>query len=92
MNRRGARNDDIVTLIVDYICQHEWQNIALIGLDVGKPFAFFGAQILWLFQPMLGVLLPPDLVGNIARLLEDPEAVMELTYRLESIDVVTGDS
>ena len=51
---------------------------ALLLLEVSRPLSFFGSQILYLTQPLLG-----PAVARYARLLEDPSSVEQLLARLE---------
>ncbi len=59
---------------------------AILFLEMHKPLAFLGAQMLWAAQPFLGVWWDPADVHAVARLLEDPESVEALIRRLESTE------
>lgn len=56
----------------------------LIGafLSAAAPLGLLGAQILWIAQPALSVFMPRDEVGDLARLLADPEGVSLLRQKL----------
>lgn len=88
MTSRGARNDDLEGQIVDFLCRRGWRQPVLIGLEVGQPLTFLGAQLLWIMQPVLGLLLSRQDIGQFAKLLEDTTAVDSLITRLERVDVV----
>lgn len=57
---------------------------AILFLEMHKPLAFVGAQMLWAAQPFLSLWLDHAEIGDVARLLEDPENVEKLIERLES--------
>lgn len=57
---------------------------ALIALEVGRPLAFFGGQLIWVAQPALSLILPAQVVRQAARLLEEPAAIDALIARLEA--------
>ena len=46
----------------------------LVGalLDAAEPLGPLGAQVLWVAQPTLGLLLPREEIASLARLLEAP--------------------
>jgi hypothetical protein len=56
----------------------------VFALEAGRPLAFVGGQLLWISQPVLGLLLPSNVIGQTARLLENPEAVTALIENLEA--------
>jgi hypothetical protein len=56
---------------------------ARVGLEAGRPLAFIGGQLVWIIQPMLNLIFPAEEVGNLARLLEEPEAVDQLIGLLD---------
>ncbi|MGB3714999.1 MAG: hypothetical protein WA996_11280 [Candidatus Promineifilaceae bacterium] len=84
MTRRGLDNEEFVVQIADALCIHGLRLPALIGLEAGRPLSLIGGQVLWLLQPLLGLVVSRDLVGNAARLLEEPEALDELIDQLEA--------
>lgn len=49
----------------------------LIGalLDAAEPLGPLGAQLLWIAQPTLGLLVPRDEIASLARLIEAPGGV-----------------
>ena len=57
---------------------------AILFLEMHKPLAFLGAQLLWVAQPFLAGWWQADQVRDVARLLEDRAAVDALIERLES--------
>ena len=57
---------------------------AILFLEMHRPLAFLGAQMLWAGQPFLSVWLNHADIRDVALLLEDPAGVDELIKRLES--------
>jgi hypothetical protein len=57
---------------------------AILFLEMYKPLAFLGAQLLYAFQPLLNVGLDDADLREFALLLENPGAVEQLIDRLAS--------
>jgi len=55
-------------------------------LEAAEPLGPLGAQMLWVAQPALGVLLPRDEIASLARLLDEPGGVAWLRGRLVGSD------
>lgn len=57
-------------------------------LDVAEPLGPLGAQLLWIAQPALGVVMPAaaDDLDSLAQLLDDPAGVAWLRSALVSVD------
>ncbi len=60
--------------------------LAGVLLDVVEPLGPLGAQVLWVVQPTLGLLIPRDDVASLARLLEAPGGVGWLREQLVEPD------
>jgi hypothetical protein len=60
----------------------------LVGvlLDVVEPLSPLGAQLLWISQPTLGLLVPREEIGSLARLLEQPDGMAWLREQLTGKD------
>ncbi len=58
--------------------------VAAAVLDAAEPLGPLGAQLLWVIQPMLGLVMPADEIGELADLLDDPQGLAWL--RAELID------
>ncbi|NDJ76284.1 MAG: hypothetical protein GYB65_08485 [Chloroflexi bacterium] len=54
-----------------------WRMQSLVGalLEALEPLGPLGAQVLWIAQPTLGLLLPRDEIGSLARLLDRPDGM-----------------
>jgi hypothetical protein len=57
---------------------------AILFLEMYRPLAFIGAQVLWTTQPFLSLWMDHADVRELALLLEDPAGVEELIKHLES--------
>jgi hypothetical protein len=53
------------------------------ALDVLEPFGPLGAQALWIAQPVLGLFVAREALGDLARALEEPGGVERLRQQLE---------
>lgn len=78
MTSRVVKDEAFVSHVADLICQHGLRQIVLIGLDAGRPLTFIAGQLLWVFQPVLGLFLARDEVSRLAHLMEDPIALEHL--------------
>ncbi len=84
MTNRGLDNEEFVVQVADALCTRGLRLPALVGLEAGRPLSLIGGQVLWLLQPLLSLVVSRDMVGHAARLLEEPEAVDELIFQLET--------
>ncbi|MBE2200658.1 MAG: hypothetical protein IAE79_18735 [Anaerolinea sp.] len=57
---------------------------AIIALQIGHPLTFLGGQLVWVAQPALSLFLPTQTIRQVARLLEETDAVQGLIDRLET--------
>jgi len=57
---------------------------SLLGafLDAAEPLGPLGAQLLWVAQPALGLVVPRDEVDGLARILDNPAGVAWLRAAL----------
>lgn len=55
-------------------------------LDVFEPLSPIGAQVLWVAQPTLGLMVEPNKIAAWAELLEDPQNIARLREELEQHD------
>jgi hypothetical protein len=55
-------------------------------LGAAEPFGPLGAQLLWVAQPALGLLLPREEIGDLACLLDDPAGMAWLRSELTGGD------
>jgi hypothetical protein len=84
MTSHGLDNEDFVGQIADVICSHGMRLPALVGLEAGRPLSLLGGQVLWILQPILGLVLSRELVEQTARFLEEPQSVDALIAQLEA--------
>jgi len=62
---------------------------AAVLLEAGRPLALLAAQLMWLGQPFLGMVISRHEVARVAEVLEDPESVSAL---IELLGQEAGDS
>lgn len=93
MTSREMEKQRFASQIADYLSDRGLVSLALTGLEVGRPLAFMGGQLLWILQPTAGLLFPRQRIAQLATFLEDPEAVNQLVRNLsERIEVEVGQS
>lgn len=73
-----------VTELASEICRRGWRVPALVALQSGEPLAFLGGQLLFVAEPALSLIVPPQWVRQTAQLLENPSAVNALIAQLEA--------
>jgi hypothetical protein len=57
---------------------------ALFALEVGRPFALLGGQLLWVAQPTLALFGGGDWANRWAQRLEDPATLTNLHRELQT--------
>jgi hypothetical protein len=58
-------------------------NVLGVALDIIEPFGPLGAQLLWVAQPLLGLVVSRDVLGSMAQTLEAPDGIERLRQALE---------
>ena len=86
MSSRETVEKEEIGEVVKAITDRGWQSAAVFLLEIGRPLALLGGQLLWILQPGLSMFISADAVGRFARLLEQPEAVNDLINQLDSMD------
>ncbi len=63
---------------------HRWgvQEVVATLLEATEPLNFIGAQVVYISQPVITLLLPEDHVNAFADLLESPEETKAFTQFL----------
>lgn len=61
-------------------------SLAEAFLGAAEPLGPFGAQALWVAQPVLGLFVPTEEIDELARLLDDPAGLAWLRSELTSED------
>lgn len=54
-----------------------------VALDVLEPFGALSAQLVWVMQPTLSLVIPRVVLGDLATALETPEGIAHLRQQLE---------
>ena len=78
MTGRGRDRQSSIEQVADRIRQLGLGSPAAILLEAGRPFVFVAAQLVWMSQPLLAMIMPKQEVAGAAELLEDPESVSAL--------------
>ena len=60
-----------------------WQNAAHLLLDALEPMAPVAAQMLWMFQPVVGVFGNQKALRDFAEILDAPQGVDALRQQLD---------
>jgi hypothetical protein len=92
MVSRGRDRQSRVILLADRIRRLGLASPATILLEAGRPLAFLAAQLVWLSQPVLTLILSDQEVSGAAELLEDPDSVSALRALLDREPGDGGDS
>jgi len=82
-------NDEHDTLNTDWLAQvkaNGWETPLRLTLDIMEPLGPFGAQVLWVLQPALGVFIRSDVLDNIARTLEHRDHIDDVRRQLDEMD------
>jgi hypothetical protein len=83
MNGKGANSKRIVR----WLRQLGLDELAAVLLEAVGPFAFLGAQVAYLVEPLLGA--PNNPISDMAQLLEDPNEVSSMIERLRQEEDAT---
>jgi hypothetical protein len=59
-------------------------HVLSVALDVLEPLGPLGAQVVWASQPVLGLWIKRETLGDVARALETPGGVEALRQQLET--------
>lgn len=86
MTSREVEDEAFISHVADLLCRHRLNHLVLVGLEAGKPLTFIAGQLLWVLQPVLGLMLARDEVMKVAHLMEDPIAIEHL------IDILDAES
>jgi hypothetical protein len=53
-------------------------------VDIATPFSIIGAQVLWILQPIATLWGKGTAMGELAKWLENPDAMRDLRARLDT--------
>ena len=82
MTNDDQRREKLIDELVRRAARTHVTAPAILFLEMNKPLAFLGAQMVWVAQPFLNLWLGPANVREFALLLEDPKSVEKLIQRL----------
>ncbi len=77
------RRDQLIDDLARRAAQAHLAAPAILFLEMYRPLAFLGAQVLWATQPFLGLWWNETDVRTLAYLFEDPASVDRLIERIE---------
>lgn len=77
-------DQELLDRLSESLCRAGLRLPALVALEVGRPLAFLGGQLLWVAQPAISLFFSGEVVQRVARMLEEPTAVEALVARLET--------
>ncbi len=80
------RRQQLIDQIAHRITELGMTAPAILFLEMHKPLAFLGAQLLWATQPFLSIAWNDADLRDFAAIIEDRAGVEELIDRLESIE------
>lgn len=81
----AARRQQIVDRAANRIAGLGLTAPAILFLEMNKPLAYLGAQLLFAAQPFLSLAFNQADLRDLAEIIEDPAGVEQLVARLESI-------
>jgi hypothetical protein len=81
----AARRQQIIDRIANRIAGLGMTAPAVLFLEMNKPLAFLGAQLLFAAQPFLSMTFDQADLRDFAEIIEDGTGVDQLIARLESL-------
>jgi hypothetical protein len=72
----------IVQSAAAFLRRHGLDTVASAALEMGRPIALVGGQLLWISQPALSLFWSRNQIGAFARVLENPSALNRLAQCL----------
>lgn len=83
MEITAKRRDELIDWFVGQCTKRGLITPAIMFVEINRPFSFLASSAATFFAPIFGTYLPPDLMEEIASLLEDRRNVDLLIDRLE---------
>lgn len=84
MTSRVVKDEVFIAHVADFLCRYGLRQSVLVGLEAGRPLTFIAGQLLWVLQPVLGLMLARGEVSKVAHLMEDPIAIEHLIDLLDT--------
>jgi hypothetical protein len=82
MTSRELEKQRLVSQVADLLEDRGLSATALFGLEAGRPLAFLVGQLMYVLQPVMGLVMPRERLAQFAIILEDPEAINQLIGHL----------
>ena len=84
MDLDASRRQQLIDRVAQQIAGRGMTAPAILFLEMHKPLAFLGAQLLWIAQPFLSIGLNNADLSDLITVVEDRAGVEELIERLEA--------
>jgi len=84
MDLDASRRQQLIDRVAQQIAGRGMTAPAILFLEMHKPLAFLGAQLLWIAQPFLSIGLNNADLSDLITVIEDRAGVEELIERLEA--------
>jgi hypothetical protein len=84
MDLDASRRQQLIERVAQQIAGRGMAAPAILFLEMHKPLAFLGAQLLWIAQPFLSIGLNNADLRDLITVIEDRAGVEELIERLEA--------
>jgi hypothetical protein len=84
MDLDASRRQQLIDRVAQQIAGRGMTAPAILFLEMHKPLAFLGAQLLWIAQPFLSIGLNNADLRDLITVIEDRAGVEELIERLEA--------
>jgi hypothetical protein len=84
MDLDASRRQQLIERVAQQIAGRGMTAPAILFLEMHKPLAFLGAQLLWIAQPFLSIGLNNADLRDLITVIEDRAGVEELIERLEA--------
>ena len=84
MDLDASRRQQLIDRVAQQIVGRGMTAPAILFLEMHKPLAFLGAQLLWIAQPFLSIGLNNADLSDLITVIEDRAGVEELIERLEA--------
>jgi|SRR5450759_7342 hypothetical protein len=84
MDLDASRRQQLIERVAQQIAGRGMTAPAILFLEMHKPLAFLGAQLLWIAQPFLSIGLNNADLSDLITVIEDRAGVEELIERLEA--------
>ena len=79
------RRDEIIDYLARRVVQFGMETPAVAFLEMNKPVTWLASQLVAFFEPYIGIVSNPRLVGEIRTLMQDRSNIDRLQDRIEEL-------